>query len=83
MRGTKSWYATWGSRPWGRGQSIVLRSHRAPSISHRCRYDSRKSFGILANEEPRPEMPERGDRFSMDLSGHERSRWVIEVVAKG
>lgn len=82
MRGTKSWYAAWDSHLRRRGQSIVMRSHRAPSIFHRCRYASRKSFGTLADAEPRPEVPERGDRFSMDLSGHERSRWVIDGVAK-
>jgi len=43
---------------------------------------SPKSFGILANDKPRPEMPERGDRFSADTSGQKWKRRDSEEVAK-
>ena len=41
-----------------------------------------KPFGTLANDKPRPEMPERGDRFSADTSGQKWTRWDSEEVAK-
>jgi len=44
---------------------------------------SRKPLGTLANDQPRSMIPERGVRFQVDASGHERTRLTVEGVAKG
>jgi hypothetical protein len=44
---------------------------------------SRKSFGTLANDQPRSKMSERGVHCRADAGRHERTGWAIDGVAKG